>query len=88
MDNFLVLLKDDEDSYPLPVVRTKARIISNISMFDCSPYSMYRVYAIKENGDLVPLKIYGTWHNPKDPLYIKLEDPEGNIVFDGHGTDH
>lgn len=65
----------------------KAEIIKKISMRDCSDeeISIYDVYSY---GKVIPLKIHGTWHNPKDPLYIKVTDESGKMVFDGLGTDH
>ncbi|MGN0485530.1 MAG: hypothetical protein ACI4HI_18480 [Lachnospiraceae bacterium] len=58
-----------------------------ISMMDCSG-DEYHIWRAVEFGKLEPLTIHGTWHNLNCPLYIKVTDPEGNIVFDGYGEDH
>lgn len=68
-------------------LHTPGEIISRIDMQDCSNEQIY-VYDISKFGKVTRLKVYGTWHDCKKPLYIKITTARGKIVFDGHGTDH
>lgn len=62
-------------------------IISRIDMVDCYD-DEFLVYDVSKYGKAEQLKVYGCWHNPKKPLYIKVTDSLGKVVFDGYGTDH
>lgn len=75
---------DDEVSISL---RSQYEIISRIDMKDCSNEEMY-VFDVSQYGSVKPLVIHGCWHKLSNPLYIKVTDEEGNIEFDGYGTDH
>ncbi len=46
------------------------------------------VFDISEFGKVKPLRVCGCWHKPEDPLYIKVVNDDGDIVFDGYGKDH
>lgn len=67
--------------------RTAREIIEAVSMQDCHELQL-AVYDMATFESPVLLTIYGTWHEPSDPLYIKVTDNDGNVVFDGYGTDH
>ena len=76
---------DDDEVYTS--IQTAGEIIRRIDMTDCSNEEL-RVYKVDIFGMIEPLEIHGCWHDLKDPLYIKVVDANGNIIFDGHGTDH
>lgn len=64
------------------------KILDRIDFDDCYPGN-YEVYYFDKIGmQFKKARVYGCWHNPREPLYIKIEDQEGNILFDGYGTDH
>lgn len=86
MKQHVVIHDNDEDGFA-PSINTDGEIINMIDMADCY-YTIHLVYDINELGELEPLVVHGTWHDPKRPLYIKVTDQNGNIVFDGYGTDH
>ena len=51
-------------------------------------YDAYRVFDINQaDASLRELTIHGTGHDPERPLYIKVTDDEGNILFDGYRTE-
>lgn len=56
-------------------------------MRDCSDVEMI-IYDISTYGNVKPLEVHGTWHNHKEPLYIKVTDMNGKTVFDGFGEEH
>lgn len=62
-------------------------IVARVDMYDCYDEEL-RVHRITKFGNIEEIKIYGTWHDIKNTLYIKGVDPRGEIVFDGFGTDH
>ena len=64
-----------------------SEIIDRISMADCTGEEL-RVFEPVGFGEMVELKLCGTWHDSDDPLYIKAVRPDGSIAFDGHGVDH
>lgn len=64
------------------------QILYYMDMIDCFEYDDFYVYDVSEVGKVTPLTLHGTWHDMSNPLYIKVTDPDGNIVFDGYGTDH
>ena len=69
-------------------MKTVSEIIREIDMDDCCDYIEERkVYEITEDGPQL-LEVHGCWHDFKNPLYIKLTRQNGEIVFDGYGTDH
>lgn len=68
-------------------LKTAAEIIERVSMYDCYDEELI-VFDIKDFGNPVPLNVRGTWHKEADPLYIAAYDPNGNVVFSGHGTEH
>ena len=85
MNTYLLQIQIDGEVFAC--IRTKAEIIDRIDMLDCTDEEL-KVYKVDVFGCVEPLEIYGCWHNPKEPLYIKVVDTKGNIVFDGYGTDH
>lgn len=76
----------DVEGERCPSLNTAAQIINLVDMSDCYEIS-FRVYDLS-TGEPVELQIHGCWHDPKHPLYIKATDAAGNVVLDGHGTDH
>lgn len=66
---------------------TQSQIINKVNMRDCSCEEM-EIFDISEFGEIKKLKVFGCWHNPKNPLYIKVENEYGETEFDGYGTDH
>lgn len=69
-------------------LETARQIIDTIDMSDCYPPIEMKVWEPNKDNWLRELRIHGCWHNPKDPLYIKVTRPDGSIAFDGYGTDH
>ena len=67
---------------------TEREVIDRIDARDYTDELFY-VYDVEtEAGTVEKLEVHGAWHNPKDPLYIKVTRSDGTIVFDGYGTDH
>lgn len=62
-------------------------IIGAVSMSDCSGEELY-VWESTEEGKVTRLAVFGCWHDPDDPLYIKAVRPDGTVVFDGYGVEH
>ena len=86
-NSFLVVTCDDGQTYAS--MEPASSIVDYISMRDCFEHEVYRVFDISpEDGFLHEVTLHGTWHDPDRPLYIKGTDAEGNILFDGYGTDH
>ena len=85
-NKYLVQSLSDDDVL-CTSLRSAAEIISRIDMRDCSNEDI-RVFRIDEFGAVEPLEIHGCWHDWHDPLYIKVTDKAGNVVFSGYGTDH
>lgn len=82
---YVVQAKCDDGIY-ISICSTE-EIIRHIDMQDCSGEEL-AVFASDTFGKLESLKIHGTWHDPKNPLYIKVTRPDGTVEFDGYGTDH
>ena len=86
VERYLVVSKFDGRMYAL--MHTANEIIHRIDMDDCYDFiSTNKLYEVTEDG-IEPLQIHGCWHDPKRPLYIKVTRKNGEIVFDGYGTDH
>ena len=68
-------------------LETEVQIIQILDMQDCHEQHI-EVYDVSEYGKISKLKVFGVWHNQDNPLYIKVENEEGTIIFDGYGTDH
>lgn len=83
---YLVITKFDGRVYA--TMQTKSWIIRQIDMDDCTDFLRdSKVYEITDEGPQ-QLVIHNCWHDFKDPLYIKVTRQNGEIVFDGYGTDH
>lgn len=85
MIKYLVQIKSHEEEYS--DLKSKEEIIEMINLSDCYD-EIYKVYNISKFGEIEELKIYGPWHNPDKPLYIKLTDKIGNILIEGFGAEH
>lgn len=86
MKEYITQLKLD-DGTVIPGVHTSKWVLDIMDMSDCYDVEL-KVWGIRGFGELVPLEIHGTWHDPKNPLYMKVTRPDGSIAFDGYGTDH
>ena len=82
---YLVCGKIDEEYYNS--IMTDYEIINRIAMWDCYDEEM-EIYDIQFGKNPEKLVIYGTWHDFDNPLYIKVTDKAGKIMFDGYGTNH
>ncbi len=82
---FLVQVTDGEDTWVS--LMSAQTLIDSVDMSDCS-YCSYQVFDYSTFGEIKPLVLKGTWHDPKDPLKIVVEDTEGNVLLVGYGTDH
>ena len=87
MEKFLVQIKLPDDPETYSRLMTGHEIVDRVSMHDCYDEEL-AVYRVTEFGNIEKIEVYGTWHNMKNPLYIKGVDTRGEIVFDGFGTDH
>ncbi|MBW7932159.1 MAG: hypothetical protein H3C62_00830 [Gemmatimonadaceae bacterium] len=66
-------------------VMSGRELVEAISMSDtCSVRSVHVV----EHGELVRLTVQGTWHDPSDPLAIRVNAPDGRVLESGCGVDH
>lgn len=81
----MIVMCDDGSEYADMV--TPHTIIDHVDMRDCTNEQI-EVYKVEYGVRPQELYIYGCWHNMKDPLYIKVIDENGNVEFDGYGTDH
>lgn len=78
----------NDDGTTESCMKTESEIIDMISMSDCYPVE-FTVYDVeKKYGEVYKLDVYGTWHDFKRPLYIKVTYENGKVAFDGYGTDH
>lgn len=68
-------------------LETTDEIIRMIDISDSNFDYKFKIYDASEYGNIKPLVIHGCWHDPDNPLYIKVTDEDGNLVFDGYGTD-
>ena len=68
-----------------PALRDEVQIIRDIDMGDC-----VRVDAVYFFRDGVPVKaqVFGPWHIPTCPLFIRVCDDNGATLAEGYGTDH
>lgn len=62
-------------------------IINRIDLLDCYNEEIL-IFDVSSYDKIEKLKIHGLWHNPDNPLYIKVTNLKGEILFDGYGTDH
>lgn len=62
-------------------------IINRIDMNDCIGEEL-EIYNVEFGKEPERLTIHGAWHDAKNPLYIKVTRENGEIEFDGMGTDH
>lgn len=84
LNEYLVITSIDHEQSPS--IKTAGEIIKLIEMQDCFE-AEYQVFGISE-GTPIALEIHGKWHTARDPLYIKITDAAGNIIFDGYGEEH
>ena len=86
VERYLVVTKFSGRVYA--TMQTRSELIRQIDMDDCTGFtSDHKLYEVTDGG-IEPLVIHGCWHDHNDPLYIKVTRPNGEIVFDGYGTDH
>lgn len=70
-------------------MKTANEIINWLDMDDCYTELHIKVFDVETQfGSIEELEVHGTWHNHKDPLYIKVTHSDGTVEFDGYGTDH
>lgn len=87
---YVVITKHDDGTI-WKSIKHYVDILSEIDMWDCCGdyYEYYKVFAWNDaEMKFVELEIHGIWHDPKDPLFIKVTDKDGKIYFSGYGTDH
>ena len=84
-EHFLAVITTDTGESPR--LMTAYEILNWLDMWDCYPECGITVWRIS-GGETTRLNLYGAWHNPDDPLYMKGCLPDGTVVFDGYGTDH
>ena len=82
---YIVQIRNAEETYVS--ILTPHEIIRRIDMSDCSGED-FCIFVSEAFGTLEPLVVHGCWHDPHDPLYIKVTRQNGEIMFDGYGTDH
>lgn len=85
-EKFLVVTRYDDGTESVST-QTEYKIIDRVDMQDCSNTEI-EVYRVKFGEEPEKLTILGTWHMFDDPLYIAVVNKNGNVVFDGYGTDH
>ena len=85
MEKYLMVVETYDGEYAEMV--TPHEVIDHIDMQDCTDESI-EVYRVNYGKTPEKLNVCGCWHDFDNPLYIKVTDAEGNIVFDGWGTDH
>ena len=84
MEKYLMVVRTYDGEYA--EMETEHAIIDHIDMQDCSDEEI-KVYRVNFDG-VEELEVHGCWHDFDNPLYIKVTDSNGEIVFDGFGTDH
>lgn len=86
---YLVQIFDSDDKSVCASMKTANEIINWLDMDDCYTELHIKVFDVETHfGSIEELEVHGTWHNHKDPLYIKVTHSDGTIEFDGYGTDH
>lgn len=84
-EHFLVVITDESGESPR--LMTAYEILNWLDMWDCYPECGIAVWRVS-GDETTRLNLYGAWHNPDEPLYMKGCLPDGTVVFDGYGTDH
>lgn len=85
MKDYLMVVKTDCGEYA--TMASPMEIIMHLDMQDCTG-EMIEVYKVAFGKQPEALEAYGCWYDFDNPLYIKVTDEDGNIEFDGYGTDH
>jgi len=86
MERYVMVVKCWDDT-EYTALATPHEIIDHIDMMDCTDEKI-EVYKMQFGAQPKELYVCECWHNMNDPLYIKVVDEDGNIEFDGYGTDH
>ena len=86
---YLVQIHDSYNNSVWSSMKTANEILNWLDMDDCYPELSIKVFDVETQfGTVEELEVYGTWHNFKEPLYMKVTHSDGTIAFDGYGTDH
>ncbi len=86
---YLVQMHDASDNSVCASMKNANEIIDMIDMEDCYADLHFEVFDVETHfGIAERLEVHGTWHDSKNPLYIKVTHSDGRIEFDGYGTDH
>lgn len=88
---YMVVGKWDDEDKPFFGKQTVESIFNYLNMHDVvgAYYDYYKVFDWNEKEmQFEELQLFGTWHDFDRPLYIKVCDKDGNILFDGYGDDH
>lgn len=71
-----------------PVIETAREIFNKMDMDDCYDIEIVKIHLL-EGDTMSECWFRGTWHNPKEPLKMKIVDLKTHEVYDvGYGTDH
>lgn len=82
------LVRVTSDSGSDVSLKTATWILDWLDMQDCYPPDLSIAVWKVADGAPQEVTLYGAWHKPDEPLYMKDCLPDGTIVFDGYGTDH
>lgn len=82
------LVRVTSDSGSDVSLKTATWILNWLDMQDCYPPDLDIAVWKVADGAPQEVTLYGAWHKPDDPLYMKGCLADGTVVFDGYGTDH
>lgn len=88
---YLVVCKFYDETEVFYGKKNATSIFEYLNMHDVvgEYYEYYKVFDWNEKEmQFEELQLFGTWHDFDRPLYIKVCDKEGNVLFDGYGDDH
>ena len=88
---YLVVCKFYDETEVFYGKKNVTSIFEYLNMYDVvgEYYEYYKVFDWNEKEMCFEeLKLFGTWHDFDRPLYIKVCNKAGNILFDGYGDDH
>ena len=78
----------DIEGETVPKTETAREIFSRMEFDDCYDISIKGLWLVKEET-IIPAKFCNVWHNPKDPLCVKIKDLKTDEVYDvGYQPEH
>ena len=85
-NRYYVVYKIEDEYYPH--IESAMEIFNKMDMSDCYDISVERICLIN-NSKLIPCRFRNTWHDPREPLRMQIENKRNGTVYNiGYGSDH